>query len=599
MPTTTELLPTLNADVLKAFARQLALPKTLTRKPELVAELDRYVRERLSNLLAHCSVTEKQLLAEAAHNRGRVDPTAFQAKYGKACPLPGNPRWGDRRTLLFLLLDYRGENWEMPPSISERLRALLEKPAPVAVQVVESLPTEYTPPQGTWRKPPPRPIHVHEGERIVLSELRSVLKLVQAGKLKVTDKVGRPTEDTVRLISEALVVPDFVVEPPTEMTTKYEEHGGAIRAHAWGVLVQQCEWAKAKSGRLALTSEGQKLLASMEVSDFAAGVEAFLWDDEFDELNRINHIRGQTGGGKRYLTPPGERRSEISESVAQWPLNQWIAFDEAVRFLLATGHRFEVTSADHTLYFGELQYGFLGGQGSQINRQYMRAFLFESLATLGLIDIAYVYPHHLWPELGHSWGIDELSFCSRYDGLLYVRLNALGAYCLDATDVYQPAVPPEPRGWRVLPNREIALVDGQQLSPADRHMLALFATEKSEHLWELDPARILNYLESGGKAEDALQFLESNCAPPIPETVRTMLSDLARRGTVVQAVEEALLIEVADETTAALIAHDSQAGKYCWLAGDRRLAVPRRNSRAFRSAIKKLGFVIPDGQFPT
>jgi hypothetical protein len=142
-------------------------------------------------------------------------------------------------------------------------------------------------------------------------------------------------------------------------------------------------------------------------------------------------------------------------------------------------------------------------------------------------------------------------------------------------------------------------VDGQRLSPADRHLLALFATEKSEHLWELDAARILNHLESGGKVEDALQFLETNCVPPIPETVQTMLADLTRRGTVVQAVEEALLIEVADEATAALIAHDSQAGKHCWLAGNRRLAVPRRNSRAFRSAIKKLGFIIPDGQFPS
>jgi hypothetical protein len=599
MPTTTELLPTLNADVLKALARQLALPKTLTRKPELIEELDRYVRENLSNLLAHCSLTEKQLLAEAAYNLGQVDPAAFRAKYGKACPLPENPAWGNTKTLLLLLLDYQDGEWKMPPSISERLRALLEKPALVAIQVVENLPTEYTPPQEHWRKPAVRPIHVHEGERIVFGELRSVLKLVQAGKLKVTDKGGRPTEDTVRLISEVLVVPDFLVDPPPEGTDRYSEHAGAIRAHAWGVLVQQCDWAKAKSGRLALTSEGQKLLASLEVSEFAAGVEAFLWDDEFDELNRINHIRGQTGMGRRYLTAPGERRSEISESVAQWPVNQWVAFDEAVRFLLATGHRFEVTNADHTLYFSEFQYGLLGGQGSQINRQYLRAFLFEYLATLGLIDIAYVYPHHLWPELGHSWGIDEMSFCSRYDGLLYVRLNALGAYCLDATDVYQPVVPAEPHGWRVLPNREIVLVDGQQPSPADRHMLALFATQKSEHLWELDPARILNHLESGGKVEDALQFLEGNCAPPLPETVRTMLSDLARRGTVVRGVEEALLIEVEDETTAALIAHDSQAGKYCWLAGDRRLAVPKRNSRAFRSAMKKLGFIIPDGQFPT
>lgn len=598
MPTTTELLPTLNADVLKAFARQLRLAKTVTRKPELIAELDRYVREHLPNLLAHCSVTEKQLLAEAAHNRGRVDPTAFRAKYGVACPLPENPHWGTTKTLLLLLLDHQGGMWEMPHSIAERLRVLLEKPAPVAIQTVETLPEEYTPPKDGWREPEVRPIHIHEGERIALPELRSVLKLVQAGKLRVTDKAVRPTEGAVQVISGVLVVPDFLVDEPPE-PGDYTDPGGAIRAHAWGVLVQQCGWARAKGGRLALTSEGQALLASMDESKFSTGVQAFLRDDAFDELNRINHIRGQSGGGKRYLTPPADRRRAIAKSIAQWPVNQWIAFDEAVRFQRATGHHFWVSNADYTLYFGELQYGSLGDQGGHIDRQYLRAFLFESLATLGLIDVAYVYPHYLWPELGHSWGIDELGFCSRYDGLLYMKLNPLGAYCLGVTDTYQPAVPSETRSWRVLPNREIALVDGQRLSPADRHLLALFATEKSEHLWELDAARILNHLESGGKVEDALQFLESNCAPPIPETVQTMLSDIARRGTVVKTVEEALLIEVADEATAALIANDSQAGKYCWLAGNRRLAVPRRNSRAFRSAIKKLGFIIPDGQFPS
>jgi len=598
MPTTTELLPTLNADVLKALARQLGLAKTVTRKPELIAELDCYVRENLHNLLAHCSVTEKQLLAEAAHSKGWVDPTAFRAKYGVACPLPENPRWASTKTLLFLLLDYQGGVWQMPHSIAERLGVLVEKPAPVTIQVVETLPTNYTPPEERWRKPAARPIQIHEGERIVFAELRCVMKLVQAGKLKVTDKGGRPTEGAVNVISDVLVVPDFLVDEPPE-ADDYTEPGGAIRAHAWGVLVQQCGWARAKGGRLALTLEGQALLASLDESRFSAGVQAFLRDNAFDELNRINHIRGQSGGGKRYLTPPADRRHAISKSIARWPVNQWIAFDEAARFLLATGHHLWVSNADYTLYFGELQYGSLGDQGGQINRQYLRAFLFESLATLGLIDVAYVYPHDLWPELGHSWGIDDLCFCSSYDGLLYMRLNALGAYCLGVRDAYQPAVPPAPRGWRALPNREIALVDGQRLSPADRHLLALFATEKSEHLWELDAARILNHLESGGKVEDALQFLESNCAPPIPETVQTMLADLARRGTVVRAVEEALLIEVADEATAALIAHDSQAGKHCWLAGDRRLAVPRRNSRAFRSAIKKLGFIIPDGQFPT
>ena len=61
---------------------------------------------------------------------------------------------------------------------------------------------------------------------------------------------------------------------------------------------------------------------------------------------------------------------------------------------------------------------------------------------------------------------------------------------------------------------------------------------------------------------------------------------------------EALLVEVADEATAALIAHDAQTGKHCRLSGGKHLAVPKRNYRAFRSAIKKMGFIIPDGQLP-
>jgi hypothetical protein len=47
----------------------------------------------------------------------------------------------------------------------------------------------------------------------------------------------------------------------------------------------------------------------------------------------------------------------------------------------------------------------------------------ESLATLGLLDVAYVYPHHLWPEFSGHWGTDDLCFCGRYDGLLYARPN--------------------------------------------------------------------------------------------------------------------------------------------------------------------------------
>lgn len=593
---TTELLSRLNADVLNALARQMGIPKHVTRKPDLIAELDRFVHERLRDLLDILSDTEKQLLAEAAHDGGYIDPVRFVAKYGVACPLPKAhvyPR-SNVSPMLLLVGDEYGVR-QLPATIAEQLRTILAKPAKVQVKVTEDLPAAYVP-EANWRKAPERPVHVHEGQRIAFPELRCVLRLVQAGKLRLTDKGSRPTGDAARLISEVLVVPDFLVEPPPEQIGPYTESAGAIRAHAWGVLVQQCGWAKAKGGRLSLTKEGQKLLASTDVAGFRAGIDRFLADDDFDELNRINNIRGQSGKGKRYLTAPGERKKAICEAMAEWPSGQWIGFDEAVRFMQATGHRFDVTEDEFTLYFGELQYGHLSGQAHGLNRQYLRAFLFESLGTLGLIDVAYVYPHHLWPELQHAWGIDELSFCSRYDGLLYMKLNALGAYCLGVTDTYEVPAAPVQQSLRVLPNREVALL--ATLAPADRHVLAMFATEQSEYVWELDPARILSHMESGGKVEDALQFLESHCPDPIPETVQVMLSDLASRSNAVRGVQDALLVELADETSAALIAHDRQAGKLCRPAGGRYVVVPKQSCRAFRGAIKKLGYIITDDRWP-
>lgn len=70
------------------------------------------------------------------------------------------------------------------------------------------------------------------------------------------------------------------------------------------------------------------------------------------------------------------------------------------------------------LCFGELHYGRISDTGA-LNAQFLRALFLESLATLGLLDVACVYPHDLWPEFSRHWGIDDSCFCGRYDGLVF------------------------------------------------------------------------------------------------------------------------------------------------------------------------------------
>jgi hypothetical protein len=127
--------------------------------------------------------------------------------------------------------------------------------------------------------------------------------------------------------------------------------------------------------------------------------------------------------------------------------------------------------------------------------------------------------------------------------------------------------------------------------------LELFAAPKSDVVWELDATRILDQLETGGSLDDLVRFLESHCAGPIPDTVRAMLADLERGASAAVRAEDALLIEFRDDATAALIAHDTRTRKSCVLAG-RRLVVLKKNLRAFRTALKKLGLVVPDDRLP-
>ena len=92
--------------------------------------------------------------------------------------------------------------------------------------------------------------------------------------------------------------------------------------------------------------------------------------------------------------------------------------------------------------------------------------------------------------LGFDWGGDDLDQLSRYDGLLALRLNPLGAYATGRAPAYIPAPAPvdtDCRGIKVLPNFDIVALDG--LHPADALLLDAFADKTSDR--GVDPERRL------------------------------------------------------------------------------------------------------------
>ncbi len=173
---TQEILDNMRADELKALAKTAGLPRTITRKPELVAELNRFVMNRLPECLQSLAASERHLLAEAAHNHGRVKPDVFVAKYGVRCPRPGYFHRKDDASLIYLLIArdrYTGEI-RIPDAIVQPLQSLLQKPAAAAVSTLDAIPENLDADRGHG-KPDVRTVHRFESERIALAELRRVL----------------------------------------------------------------------------------------------------------------------------------------------------------------------------------------------------------------------------------------------------------------------------------------------------------------------------------------------------------------------------------------------------------------------------------------
>ena len=80
----------LNSDQLKKMARTLGIGKCLTRKADIGAAIDAFIRADIAAAVALCSELERQILAEAAHDEAEgVSPSMFFGKYGGkflACP---------------------------------------------------------------------------------------------------------------------------------------------------------------------------------------------------------------------------------------------------------------------------------------------------------------------------------------------------------------------------------------------------------------------------------------------------------------------------------------------------------------------------------
>ncbi|MFJ9884298.1 hypothetical protein ACIQRW_00335 [Streptomyces sp. NPDC091287] len=251
------------------------------------------------------------------------------------------------------------------------------------------------------------------------------------------------------------------------------------------------------------------------------------------------------------------------------------------------------------LYLVDPEHGSMGyagyGDWSLLQGRYTLAVLFEYAATLGLIDIRHTAPAGARADYHHRWGADHLDCLTRYDGLLALRLNPLGAYAAGAADVYLPSVrthdAADVRRVKVLGNFDIVAPDG--LTTADTLLLRAYAAQTADRVWQLSTGSLLAALGAGRTLRELRAFLTDRNDHALPDTVSTFLADVEAHTGKVTDRGPVHLIECADRALSLLLAGDRRLRGLCTPLGELHLAVRPDDLPTFRKRVQACGYVLP------
>jgi hypothetical protein len=270
-----------------------------------------------------------------------------------------------------------------------------------------------------------------------LSNLIAVLELAADGQLRC-NATRRPSAATVKLVEDVLVAGDFY------------DTGEPIAAFAWPLLLQVGGLTRLTCARLELSPRGYATLARPSYEALGALWARWLGAVSTDELARTEAIKGQRKPGT--LTSAVARRAAVAAALATLEPGTWTGVGKLFGVLRAQRPPLVAATSLRALwrlYVIDSYHGSLGHAGPRawdlVEGRYALCVLFEYAATLGLIDVAYTDPRGARDDYRALRGADQLSSLSRYDGLVAVRINELGAAVLHDPEALPRLGLPVPR----------------------------------------------------------------------------------------------------------------------------------------------------------
>lgn len=591
MPTLHDLLSAKNLQALKSQLRLLGSAPQGTRKAEMIEQIkSHYDKEGLRKIWQSLNQLDQQAVSEACYDLEHcLHETRFQAKYGSEATLfiKNEKAWSryeqEAAPLQQLLFHIPREyTFEVPSDLVQFLVEFV--PAPRKAQLKSS---------STLKEDPDLTISLTELNS--LADLANLLHMAESGQLKISEKTSIPSAAGSRKILSSLAAGDFY---PSEIAFiekrwKSEQEIGYIKPIAWALLLSNAKLISTKGSKTALTSAGIKAL-SMEPHEIIDKLwKRWIETSKFDEFKRINDIKGQSAKG--HMTTVTSRRLPIATALNECPVGSWVSVDDFSNYIQATGKHFEVSRNTSKLYIGDPEYGHFGyseyGEWNTVQFRYLLSLLFEYTATLGLIDIAFKHPLDARKDYRNQWGTDDLKWLSRYDGLEYFRLTALGAYCLGITKEFKATQPASSLKLSVFTNLTLKVTAGSP-STSENLLLETWAQPLKDQTWSLDSERAIKAVERGRNIQDFANFLQEHEEQPLPESVEGFLRSCKSDGKALKRQGAGIFFECRDSHTAELICAQKQLHDKCFQVGSTGIVVLEKEEKTLRKIVRELGLGI-------
>ncbi len=570
-----------------------------SRKAEIIALLcSELLSEKLETYWNRLNNLEQTAVAEAVyHWDGDFYRQNFWAKYGES-PAYFSSRSGsvERQSVLALFF-YNGS---LATELVTTLQCFTQAPAPYQLphysdQGIQNHIENFRHKTGAERhdRQPPESTQLCT-EIPAIHDLQAVLNLVEKGQVSVSEKTKIAGNATIKKITAALLSGDYYSQQDDWELESYL--GGKItpiRAYAWPLLLQSSGFVRRVGTKLQLTAKGKKV-AKLPIEE-SMRLLYQRWRDKgfLDEFKRIEVIKGQTGKGRR-MTTVVDRRIAIEDALKACPENEWIAIDDFFRFMQAENFDFSVIYDYWRLYIIDSNYGSLGNNGCSfgiIEGRYILVYLFEYLATLGMIDVVYLPPYGIRNDYKDMWGADDLYFFSRYDGLLFFRINPLGSYCLAHSEDYQ--VPKQDNSPLLRSNDNLSLTLQRSATPSEKMLLDQYLQAESDKSYRLEQDYLLQAIEQGGDLKVFMTFLQDVSEQPLSKPIQDVIAVIEERCNAFTDAGNARLLNCSSVALAKMLATDPNTGKHCFHGYNKVLVIPEKSANAFQKAAKKLGYIIP------